>query len=75
MPTINQFYGGNVGDMLVEAFQAAGISKAEFARRLGKAVTEAQRILDPDHPTKLAALTDALSVLGKEVVVSVKDAA
>ena len=24
MPTINQFYGGNVGDMLVEAFQAAG---------------------------------------------------
>ena len=60
---------------VIEAFQAAGISKAEFARRLGKAVTEAQRILDPDHPTKLAALTDALSVLGKEVVVSVKDAA
>ena len=60
---------------VIEAFQAAGISKAEFARRLGKAVTEAQRILDPDHPTKLAALTDALTVLGKEVVVSVKDAA
>ena len=60
---------------VIEAFQAAGISKSEFARRLGKAVTEAQRILDPDHPTKLASLTAALAVLGKELVVSVRDAA
>ena len=60
---------------VIQAFQAAGISKAEFARRLGKAVTEAQRILDPDHPTKLPALEAALAVLGKHVIVSVKDAA
>ena len=60
---------------VIEAFQAEGISKTEFARRLGKAVTEAQRILDPDHPTKLASLTAALAVLDKELVVSVRDAA
>lgn len=60
---------------VVEAFRAAGISKSEFARRLGKADTEAHRILDPDHPTKLASLEAALRLLGKQVVVSVKDAA
>jgi antitoxin HicB len=60
---------------VVEAFRAAGISKSEFARRLGKAETEAYRILDPDHATKLTSLEAALRVLGKEIVVSVKDAA
>jgi antitoxin HicB len=60
---------------VIEAFRAAGISKSEFARRLGKADTEAYRILDPDHPTKIAALESALRLLGKQVVVSVKDAA
>jgi antitoxin HicB len=60
---------------VIEAFKQAGISKAEFARRLGKAVTEAQRILDPDHPSKLPALDAALAMLGKEIVVSVRDAA
>lgn len=60
---------------VVEAFRAAGISKSEFARRLGKGETEARRILDPDHPTKLATLEAALRLLGKQVFVTVKDAA
>lgn len=60
---------------VIGAFRAAGMSKSEFARQLGKAEIEARRILDPDHPTKLAALEAALRTLGKEVVVSVKDAA
>lgn len=60
---------------VIDAFLASGISKAELARRLGKGVTEAQRILDADHPTKLPALESALAVLGKQVVVSVRDAA
>lgn len=60
---------------VVEAFRAAGISQAEFARRLGKAETEARRILDPDHPTKLATLEAALKLFGKQVFISVKDAA
>jgi len=46
-----------------------------FARRIGKAETEAYRVLDPDHATKLASLEAALRALGKEVVISVKDAA
>lgn len=60
---------------VVEAFQASGISKSEFARRLGKADTEARRILDPDHPTKLATLEAALKLFGKQVFVTVTDAA
>lgn len=60
---------------VVEAFRASGLSKSELARRLGKAENEARRILDPDHRTKLPLLQEALSVLGKEVVISVRDAA
>ncbi len=60
---------------VVESFSASGMSKSEFARRLGKAETEARRILDPDHPTKLATLEAALKIFGKQVFVSVKDAA
>ena len=60
---------------LVEAFRQSGISKTELATRLGKAETEARRILDPDHPTKLATMQTALAVLGKTVIVTVRDAA
>ncbi|WP_157017964.1 type II toxin-antitoxin system HicB family antitoxin [Mesorhizobium xinjiangense] len=60
---------------VIEAFTASGMPKAELARRLGKAETEARRILDPDHHTKASALEAALAVLGKRVVVSVLDAA
>jgi antitoxin HicB len=60
---------------VIVAFAETGITKSEFARRLGKAANEPYRILDPDHPTKLAALKEALAVLGKEMIVSVRDAA
>lgn len=60
---------------VVQAFREAGISKAELARRLGKTETEARRILDPDHGTKIGLLQDALRVLGQEIVISVREAA
>ena len=60
---------------VIEAFAKSGLSKRELARRLGKAETEARRILDPDHPTKLPLLQATLGLLGKEIVVSVRDAA
>jgi antitoxin HicB len=60
---------------LVEAFRRSGLTKTEFGRRLGKTETEARRILDPDHPTKIATMQAALAALGKSVVVSVRDAA
>ncbi len=60
---------------VVEAFAQSGLSKRELARRLGKAETEARRILDPDHSTKLPLLQATLALLGKDIVISVRDAA
>jgi antitoxin HicB len=60
---------------VLEAFTEAGISKAELARRLSKDEKEVRRILDPRHATKLPALTEALGVLGKRLIVSVEKAA
>jgi antitoxin HicB len=60
---------------VISAFRQSGISKSELARRLGKAETEARRILDPDHATKLGLMQAALTALGKEIVITVNDAA
>jgi antitoxin HicB len=59
---------------VLESFAAAGISKSELARRVGKDEKEVRRILDPKHPTKLPALTAALRALGKRLVVGVMEA-
>lgn len=59
---------------LLEALRAAGITKTEFARRLGKDEKEARRILDPLHPTKIGTLSEALRLLGKRMVISVEEA-
>lgn len=59
---------------VLESFTAAGISKTELARRIGKDEKEVRRILDPKHPTKLPALTAALRALGKRLVVGVMEA-
>jgi antitoxin HicB len=56
---------------VLESFAAAGISKSELARRIGKDEKEVRRILDPKHPTKLPALAAALRALGKQLVVGV----
>jgi antitoxin HicB len=60
---------------VLEAFTEAGISKADLARHLAKDEKEVRRMLDPRHPTKLPALTEALRVLGKRLVVAVEKAA
>jgi antitoxin HicB len=60
---------------VLESFAAAGISKSELARRIGKDEKEVRRILDPKHPTKLPALTATLRALGKRLVVGVMEAA
>jgi antitoxin HicB len=59
---------------VLESFTAAGITKTELARRIGKDEKEVRRILDPKHPTKLPALTAALRALGKRLVVGVTEA-
>jgi antitoxin HicB len=60
---------------MLEAFAAAGISKSELARRIGKNEKEVRRILDPKHATKLPALVAALRALGKRLVVGVMEEA
>ena len=58
---------------VLESFAAAGISKSELARRIGKDEKEARRILDSKHRTKLPMLTAALRALGKRLVVGVME--
>jgi antitoxin HicB len=60
---------------VIEAVRVAGISKSEFARRIGKDEKEARRILDPKHPTKLTTLTAALRELGQRLVIGVEPVA
>jgi antitoxin HicB len=52
------------------AMREAGISNSEFARRMKLDEKEARRILDPHHPTKLARIEAALSVLGRHIELS-----
>ena len=59
---------------VLDAWRATGISKSEFARRIGKDEKEVRRILDPMHPTKLPALVDALRALGRRLVIAVEAA-
>jgi len=59
----------------IEAFRASGLTKVALAEQMGKQEGEVRRILDPDHPTKLAALQQTLRLLGKEIVIDVRDAA
>ena len=60
---------------LYTAFSASGISKAEFARRLGIPKTVVDRLFDLDNHTRLSQLEAAFAALGKRVDVSVRDAA
>ncbi len=54
-----------------ERFRAAGISRTELARLLGKDENKVRRILDPMHATKLSALAAALEAMGQRLVISV----
>lgn len=60
---------------VLDAFRRADITKAELARRLGVDEKEVRRILDPLHTTKIATLANALSAMGRRLVVSIEDAA
>ena len=59
---------------VMDAVRAAGITKSEFARRIGKDEKEARRILDPKHPTKLTTLAEALRKMGQRLVIGVEPA-
>ena len=51
------------------AMRAAGISKAELARRAGMSPQQAQRLFDIHHASRLDQLEAALAALGRRLVV------
>ena len=57
------------------AVHEEGISKSELARRLGVDEKEIRRMLSPRHQTKLPRIEQALNLLGRRFVVSMKKAA
>jgi antitoxin HicB len=56
------------------AWKATGITKSELARRLGRTETEARRILNPRHNTKIEHLDEAARALGKRLFVGIEAA-
>jgi antitoxin HicB len=60
---------------LYRAMREHGLTKAGLARRLGLHAPQVDRLLDLRHASRLDQLADALRVLGKELVLSVRDAA
>jgi antitoxin HicB len=57
------------------AMREAGVGKSELARRMGVDEKEVRRLLDPRYGSKMPALAAALKALGKEIVVTIRDAA
>jgi len=57
------------------ALRDADITPAELARRLGTQPSGVTRLLDPAHASKPARIDDALTALGKRLVVALEPAA
>ena len=57
------------------AMREAKLGNSKLARRLGCDEKDVRRMLDPRHNSRITTLQQALAVLGKQIVVGVKDAA
>lgn len=57
---------------LYRSWRAAGITKAELARRVGQTPQQAQRLFDLKHVSKLEQLDAAFRALGQRLTVSVE---
>jgi antitoxin HicB len=55
---------------LYRAMRAAGITKAELARRAGVSPQQAQRLFDIRHASRLDQIEAALTALGRRLVVT-----
>lgn len=55
---------------LAIAFRESGLSRGEFAGKLKLDQREVRRILDPDHPTKIERIDDAMQALGRRLVLA-----
>ena len=59
---------------LYVALREAKVSKVELARQLGIDEKEVRRLLDPHYPSKLPRIAEAISLLGKRLVLSLEPA-
>lgn len=59
---------------LYVAMREAGISKTQLAKRLGVDEKEVRRLLDPHYGSKLPRIAQAISALGRRLVVSLDPA-
>jgi antitoxin HicB len=57
------------------ALRQDGLTKSEFAARLGCDEKEVRRLLDPRHRSKLPRIQAALAVLGRRVALRLLDRA
>jgi antitoxin HicB len=60
---------------LYQAMRAAGVGKAELARRLNCHLPQIDRLLDLNHASRLDQLEQAFAALGKRLEVAVLNAA
>jgi antitoxin HicB len=60
---------------LYQAMRAAGVGKAELARRLNCHLPQIDRLLDLGHASRLDQLEQAFAVLGKRLEVAIQNAA
>ena len=60
---------------LYQAMRAAGVGKAELARRLNCHLPQIDRLLDLAHASRLDQLEQAFAALGKRLEVAIQDAA
>ena len=60
---------------LYQAMRAQSVRKAELGRRLGLHMPQVDRLLDLRHASRLDQIETALRVLGKSLVIEVRDAA
>ena len=58
---------------LAMAFRASGLTQADLAKRLGVHDRVVRRMLDPRHGTSVSRVNDALQVLGRELVLEVRE--
>jgi antitoxin HicB len=55
---------------LYGAMRAAGVSKAELARRMGNAPQQVQRLFDTNHASRIDQLAAAFAALGRRLVIT-----
>jgi len=60
---------------LYTAMRAAGVRKAELARRMGIHKQQVERLMDIDHASRIEQLEDAFAALDMRLVVEIRAAA